>query len=343
MTGKRRATSLDVAAVAGVSQPTVSRALRGDKTVSAETRERIERIARELNYTLDQRAARLRSDSTGNIALIMLSSPGQDRAALNPLYYALLGAVGAAASDRGYNLLVSFQDGPQNFRANFEQTREADGTIAIGSAQHTAGWKFLRDASGAGERIVCWGAPDDALPTVRCDNRAGAAQAVGHLAAQGHKRIAFIGPGWRRHKAYRDRRRGYLDVIEASGAEPLETERVRGQQRDEQGYLAARALLEAHPDCDAIFAASDTLALGAARALREFGRRLPGSVALVGFDGIGAATHITPALTTVEQDIRTAGVLLVETLLDLLAGRSSPHRSVPMRLIERESSTRLPF
>lgn len=337
MTTTRRATSIDVAALAGVSQPTVSRALRGDTTVSSETRERVARVARELNYTLDRRAARLRSNSTGNVALVLLTAPGEDRAALNPLYFALLGAVGAAASDRGYNLLVSFQDGPGTFRADFAQTREADGTIVIGSAQHAAGWRFFGEAAAADERVVGWGAPNDALPTIRCDKRAGAAAAVEHLLAQGRARIGFVGPGWRRHKAYRDRRAGYLETLAARGIAPIESLGSHAGSREDQGGAIARDLLDRHPECDAMFAACDTLALGAIRALRGGGRAVPGDVAVVGFDGIATAAHVRPALTTVEQDSRAAGRLLVEALLDLIAGRPPTREAVPMRLIVRES------
>jgi DNA-binding LacI/PurR family transcriptional regulator len=339
---KRRATSIDVAAVAGVSQPTVSRALRGHPSVNAETRERVLEIARDLNYAVDRRGVRLRSGSTGNIAVIMLSPPGRDRSALNPFYYSLLGAVGVAASRHGYNLLVSFQSGPDDFRADFARTREADGTIAIGSGGFKRGWRHLRDAAAAGEKIVCWGAPDDALPTVRCDNRAAAAAATAHLIGRGRRRIAFLGPGWRTRKAFRDRRRGYLDAVEAGGGQAIEPPPVRAAASADDGYAVAVALLRAFPDCDGIVAASDGLALSAARAIRALGRSLPDDVALVGFDGVDAAAHTTPSLTTVEQDSRVAGSLLVVTLLDLLTDRPRSQAVVPTLVTVRESCGRDP-
>lgn len=338
MTTGRRATSMDVADVAGVSQPTVSRALRGEGSVSAETRDRILAAARELNYVPDERAARLRSRSTGVVALVILGLPGQERAAINPFYFELLGAVGSAAAKRGYDLLVSFQDHPDTLRADFEQARKADGLIVLGSSRNAAGWRFFAKAMERGDRIVCWGAPDDAVPVVRCGNRAGAILAVRHLLDQGRRRIAFVGPGWRGHRAFRERRNGYRAALMAAGETSLEARGIEEMDRREQGRAMTEALLLGGAGCDAVFAASDLLALGAIDALDRAGVRVPEEVAVVGFDGIPAAAHARPALTTIEQDTDAAGKLLVDALLAQVEGRGRPRPGVPCRLVVRGSS-----
>jgi DNA-binding LacI/PurR family transcriptional regulator len=327
---------MDVAAAAGVSQPTVSRALRGEGSVSAETRERVVESARALNYMPDRRAARLRSGSTGNLALVVLTMPGQDQASINPLYFALLGAVGVAASARGYNLLVSFQSA--EFRTDYGGAREADGTIVIGGGRNRTGWRRFSEAAAQGEAIVAWGAPDDALPTVRCDNRAGAALVAAHFAELGRRRIALVCPGWRGQRSYRERREGFIDAARAAGLHAVEAPEVTAASREEQGHRATLALLAGKSPVDAVFAACDLLALGVARALRERRLAVPDDVALVGFDGIMTTIHTCPAITTVEQDVVTAGALLVETLLTIIAGARPSPSLVPVRLLERASS-----
>lgn len=336
----RRPTSRDVAAAAGVSQPTVSRALRGDPSVSAETRARVTEAAQRLDYMLDRRGSKLRFGRTGVLAVVILGMPDQPRAAANPFYLVLLGAIAAAAADRGYDTLVSFQGAPDTFRAGFRQGGDADGIIVVGSARNSAAWAFYAGAATAGEPIVCWGAPDDALPTVRCDNRSAATMAVRHLIDGGRMRIAFLGGGWERQTAYADRRSGYLDALAQVGMAPIEAPELPAPSREEEGCAATLALLDVHPRIDAIFAASDLLAIGAIRAARLRNKAIPDDIALVGFDGILSASHVSPSLTTVEQDTAAAGEALVSTLISLIEDRPAPSPSpeVPMRLAIRESS-----
>jgi DNA-binding LacI/PurR family transcriptional regulator len=336
--GAQWATSFDVAVAAGVSQPTVSRALRADPAVSAETRERVLEAARALDYTIDSRAARLRSGSTRTLAVVILTAPGQQRARVNPFYFALLGAIGAAASDRGFHLLLSFQDGATGFRSDYQKAHEADGLIVLGSAGQSDGWAHFAQAFGQGANIVAWGAPAAELPTIRCDNRAGGALVAQHLAGRERRRIAFVGPRWEGHLAFRQRREGFRAALATLGLQPLEAPDAGGSSREEQGEASVAALLEAGERPDAIFAATDLLAIGAARALRTAGLRVPQDVALVGFDGIPSAAHASPALSTVEQDSEVAGRLLVNALLDLSDGREPAGTPIPVRLVERESS-----
>ncbi|PZU46007.1 MAG: LacI family transcriptional regulator [Sphingomonas sp.] len=335
--GQSWPTSFDVACAAGVSQPTVSRAMRDDPSVSAETRERVQAAARALNYRTDSRAARLRSGSTGTLAVVILTQPGQARARVNPFYFALLGAIGAAASDRGFHLLLSFQDSTANFRSDYEQSHEADGLIVIGSAAHAEGWAHFTAAHRQGAHVVAWGAAEDSLPTIRCDNQEGGRLAVAHLAASGRQRVAFVGPGWDGHVAFRLRREGYLTAVREAGIDPLESSVSSAGSREEQGEAAILNLLAQGQAFDSVFAASDLLALGAMKALRGAGRSIPDEVAVIGFDGILSATHSTPALSSVEQDSEVAGRLLVEAVLDRIAGADAAKTPIPMRLVVRES------
>lgn len=333
-----RATSRDVAAAAGVSQPTVSRALRGGDGISEETRRRIEEIAKALNYVPDRRGSSLRSGTTGALAVVVLLMPGEGQAGLNPFYLELLGSIGAAAARRGYDLLVSFQDTSAELRGGFEAAGKADGTILVGSARNRAGWDFFRDPRYAGERVICWGAPDDTLPTIRCNNRAAAAVAVNHLIERGRRRIALVAPGWQEQQSFAERRDGYLDAVQAAGLEAIEATVAPPADREGQGYAAAQSLLAASDRPDAIFAASDLIAIGVMRAIREQRVAVPSEIAVVGFDGISLSAHATPSLTTIDQDRESAGNALVETLIDTIDGRDAPPREVRMTLVCRDSS-----
>ena len=331
-TGTRRPTSLDVAQRAGVSQPTVSRALRNHGSISAETRQRVERAAAELGYWPDHHAARLRDRATGAIALVLLATPGADRGVPNPFYYDLVEAVETAAARRGLRVLLSYQGEGRALRCDFEQRREADGVIVIGSAASRAAWRFFAAAAREGSNVVGWGAPDQSLRVVRGDSRAGAALAIDHLVARGRRRIAFVGPGWERHHAFRERRAGYLAAMARHGLPTLEVPAPRTPDRIAEGETAFAALTAAGLSPDAVFAASDGLALGVLRAARHAGLAVPADLAVVGFDGAYGAGRVEPALTTVAQDAARAGELLVATLLGEAAGEG-----VPVHLVAGES------
>ena len=166
-----RVTSFDVAAEAGVSQSTVSRALAGDPVVSEATRLRVAEAARKLNYYVDNNAARLRTGKTGTLAVVAICRPDEDRKDLNPFTYALLGTICAAASARGYETLVSFQDGPANLSGRYEEQRKADGLIVIGTTrtgQHWSGHSSAIGIDSAWSISISWQvAMSNSAPTSR--------------------------------------------------------------------------------------------------------------------------------------------------------------------------------
>ncbi|MES3154979.1 LacI family DNA-binding transcriptional regulator [Sphingomonas faeni] len=334
----RRCTSFDVAEGAGVSQSTVSKALRGSEGVSVETRRRVLEVAAALDYRPDQRAVSLRSSATGRIAVVILGDPKIRGAPINSFYMDLLAHVAAAAADHDQEILVSFQHDPANFFASYCQDRIADGIIVIGTARNSAGWRFFAKARSQGENVICWGSPDDVLPTLRCDNHAGAATAVRHLVATGRRRIIFIGPGWRRQHAYRDRRSGYISAMSEQRLPVFEAQASLTGTRELQGYAATLDLMNNDVPFDAIFAASDGLAVGAMQALNKCGRIIPEDVAVIGFDGIGSAPYTVPPLSTVEQNGAVAGSYLVEALHRMIAGEDYQLPAVPLKLIWRASS-----
>ncbi len=338
MTAKMlRPTSFDVADRAGVSQSTVSRALRGSPGVNAETRARVAAAARELSYVVDRHASSLRLKSSETLALVCICRPGEDRSAINPFYFTLLGSIAAATSARRFNLLVSFQEGADNFRSDFVTSGLADALIVIGTTSNTAAWDYFAQQQAAGLEFVCWGSPGGDFHWMRSDNDTGGRLAAEHLVTAGRRRIAFIGPADSAPRQFEERLEGFAAALAAHKLSPIDWPAAPAPDRHAQGVAAARALIAAHPDVDAIFAASDMLALGVLQGLKEAGVRVPEQVALIGFDGIRAGTHADPALTTLEPDLDAAGEALVAMALEDSDYSQSGSR-IPVRLVARNSA-----
>src|SRR5579872_4193382 len=271
----RRPTSIDVAALANVSQSTVSRALRGDRSITLETRERVTRVAKELGYQPDVRAVRLREGWVRTLAVVLLFPEGGERRSFNPFYYEIAGAVEAAAARRGIGVLLSGQSEISSLRGDFEQRREADGIIVIGTATNRQGWDFFLRQFHEGANVVAWGAPDDALPTIRADNRLAGTLSAAHLLSLGRRRVAFVGPNWSTHAAFRLRREGFLAELERHSLScQLVDFEPRTMDRARQGEAWIKIALSQASDLDGVFAASDALAAGVMRGLLQARRRI---------------------------------------------------------------------
>ena len=335
-----RVTSFDVAAEAGVSQSTVSRALTGDPVVSEGTRLRVAEAARKLNYFVDENAARLRTGRTGTLAVVVVCRPGEDRKDLNPFHSALLASLCGAASLRGYETLVSFQDGPDNFNGRYQEQRKADGLAVIGTTENYSAWDYFRQLGQGGMDWVCWGAPFDDVEWIRSDNHQGARLATAHLLAGGYQRIVCIGSETSPQRQFRERWEGYAEEMRAAGLEPVLATIEKGLPREEQGRRAVAALVDGGTPFDALFAVCDPIALGALDELHARGLAVPGQIGLVGFDGIRAGAYSAPPLSSVEPDFRAAGEMMVDKLLAGIAGTPHEQRRVPVRLVERGSSVR---
>ena len=340
-----RVTSFDVAAEAGVSQSTVSRALAGDPVVSEATRTRVAEAAAKLNYHVDENAARLRTGKTGTLAVVVICRPGENIKDFNPFYYALLGSICAAASRRGHETLVSFQDLPERLWGRYQEQRKADGIIVIGTSENREAWDYFHDlgrgdATQLATHLVCWGSPFDDLDWIRSDNDAGAALATGHLLDAGYRDIVCIASETSPQRQFKERYDGYAARMAEAGLTPRLVAIEKGYSREEQGRRAVSALIASGETFDAIFAVCDELALGALHALREAGISVPDAVGLVGFDGIRAGAHASPPLTSIEPDFQAAGTMLVDRLLAMIAGKPAEKQRVPVSLLERGSSRR---
>lgn len=333
-------TSFDIAQLAGVSQPTVSRALRGSASVSEQTRKRIEAIAQQLNYKVDKNASSLRTQRSNTLALLFFEDPTPDETGINPFFLSMLASITRTAARRNHDLLISFQQLSANWHVDYEDSRKADGIILLGYGDYELYRPKLEQLVEQGTHFVRWGlvgGQDEMGTTIGCDNLAGGSIAAEHLLAHGRNRIAFLGDASPHYPEFRDRYLGACSAITAAGLNIPDNLQVDALNTEQSGFDGAQKLIASGNKFDAIFAASDLIAIGALRALEDAGLSVPGDVAVIGFDDIPAASLAHPPLTTVQQDYRTAGEVLVDTLLKLIDGNSAESKTLPARLVIRKT------
>ncbi|PZP15180.1 MAG: LacI family transcriptional regulator, partial [Sphingomonas hengshuiensis] len=334
---KAKPTSFDIAQLAGVSQPTVSRALSGSASVSEATRKRIEAIARQLNYTVDKHASSLRRRQSNTLALLFFEDPTPDQSLINPFFLSMLGTITRTCALRGYDLLTSFQQMSSDWHVAYEDSHKADGIILLGYGDYEEYRARLDMLIAQGTHFVRWGSvqPGEPGTVIGCDNRRGGADAAAHLIAGGRRRIAFVGQASSHYPEFNERYRGACAAQSAVDIVPDPALQVDALNTQQAGFEAVRTLIARGARFDALFAASDTIAIGALAALAEAGLDVPGDVALVGFDDIPAASLTHPPLTTIAQNYLAAGEVLVDTLLARI--RDEPVTSVvlPGRLVVR--------
>lgn len=337
---KKKHTSTDIALLAGVSQPTVSRAIAGSPVVKEATRQRILQIAEQLDYHLDLRASRLRTLQTGTLTLLMFADAVDQRAKLNPFFLAMIGAITRATARHQYDLLVSFQQFSTDWFADYQKSRKSDGLILLGYGdfeqleQQTAGLKQT-DA-----HFIRWGAHylEQGDLSIGCDNVGAGRCITEHLIRLGRRRIAFVGDTSHRSPEFNDRCCGYLAALQDAGLDADPALRVdAGVNEELAGFHASQKLLQAGRPFDAIVAASDQIAISALRALHSAGVQVPEEVAVVGFDDIPLSGLLSPALTTMRQDTDRAGELLVDNLLKKIRGQPVGNITIDAELIVRES------
>jgi DNA-binding LacI/PurR family transcriptional regulator len=336
----RRPTSFDIAALAGVSQPTVSRALSGSPSVSEETRNKVLEAARQLHYTVDKNASGLRRRQSRTIALLFFEDPTPDDTLINPFYLSMLGALTRACASKGYDLLISMQQLSGDWHVDYEDSRKADGILLLGYGDYMTARPRLEQLVEQGTHFVRWGAAKAGQvgTTVGSDNEQGGYLAGKHLVERGRKAIAFLGTVSDDCPEFVERWTGYRRALAEAGLSQDERLRIDAPPTEEAGRAAALHLLGQGIMFDGIFATSDLVALGAMHVLHDAGMHIPNDVSIVGFDDLAAARMAEPPLTTVAQDARQAGEALVETLIAKIEERGPESLLLPVRLVVRGSS-----
>ncbi|MEY2943214.1 MAG: hypothetical protein RLY97_1228, partial [Pseudomonadota bacterium] len=307
--------------------------------VREQTRKRIEAIANQLNYKVDKNASNLRSQQSNTLALLFFDDPTLDDSHINPFFLAMLGSITRACAQHGYDLLISFQQLSGNWHVDYEDSRKADGIILLGYGDYVEYAPLLERLVAQGTHFVRWGAAEGQLGTmVGCDNMQGGRIAAGHLIAQGRKNIAFLGTASDHYPEFLARYQGYHTELLAAGLKVDDALQHDALNTQADGHAAMAQLLASGAPVDAVFAASDMIAIGAMSACQDAGRSVPGDVAIVGFDDIPIAAFTNPSLTTVVQDVQLAGKTLVDTLLALIRNQAATAAMLPTRLVVRKST-----
>jgi LacI family transcriptional regulator len=333
----------ELAARTGVSVATVSRALNGSPEVSEATRERILRLAHELDYTPSAAARTLVSRRSHVVGVILETGPGHPDL-LHPFFQEVLVGLKHGAGAKGYDLLLFATDEPGNgFGGTHSYLRRAghhgvDGVVVMGFDGRDPEMRKLTD-SGLPCMAIDADPGGDRTGYVMSQNRQGAAQAVRHLYELGHERIATV-TGPTSMLPGEDRLTGYREELARLGLPVRDDYVLEGDFYDESGYRATRRLLELDEPPTALFAASDLMAAGALRAAHDLGVAVPEGLAIVGFDDIALAALIQPSLTTVRQNMKAIGKAAAEALGEMIDDpEAAPARVlVPTQLIVRSSS-----
>jgi DNA-binding LacI/PurR family transcriptional regulator len=332
--GTDRPTLADVAALAGVSLATASRALTGSARVSEQAHHRVQEAISRLGY-VRCRAPRPRATGSGSIAAIVTESSA--RFFSDPFFARLLHGASRVLSHDGYQLTFLAVHDQNEYAAavRFLRRGAVDGVLLVSSHGSDPLMPVLRTTAVP---TVASGRPLTActVPYVDADNVGGAQAAVDHLLATGRRKIATIA-GPRDMAAGVDRLLGFTRTVEAAG---LEAVVGRGDFSLASGEHAMTRLLERRPALDAVFAASDLMAAGALRALRRAGRRVPEDIAVIGFDDDPIAQYTQPPLSTIRQQVEEQGSTMARQVLALIENTPGPDPEtlVPTSLVCRESA-----
>lgn len=331
---RRQPTLDEVAERAGVSRSAASRVINRAPHVSRATREAVERAIKALGYLPNRTARALATQQTGIVALAV--SHDDPELFADPFFAQVIVGVSAALEETDLHLLLCLASSGRG-RSRLENllhTRGVDGIMLMALRGEDPLSDIVRKA---GLPAVYGGRPLHAEPRwyVDSDNRGGARLATEHLIGLGRTRIVTI-TGQADTEVGQARYRGYREAMIMAGLAPHGV--AEGDFTRAGGAAAMTALLDRHPDLDAVFAASDNMAAGALRVLREAGRSVPADVAVVGFDDLGTAERTDPPLTTIHQSVQALGEEMTRLLIGLIAGQERTSIILPTRLVLRGSA-----
>lgn len=324
------ATIRDVARAADVSVATVSRTLNGLDSVAAKTRDRVLRVAGELDYVPHSGARALSTRRTDTIGVLLPDLHGE-------FFSELIRGIDLAARAQGLHLLLSSSHGdPAEAAAALRSMRSRVDSVIL-MLPHAGEDSLIGAGMGPEPMLfIGRGASNGGHIAFDIDNYSGALAITGHLASLGCERIAFVA-GPPSNIEAKERLRGYCSAIAAAG---LREWIVDGDFTEQSGREATRAFIgDDRPD--AIFCANDMMAIGCLEALKDAGIRVPDDIALAGFDDIPIARYVSPALTTAAVPIAEIGRQALESCASLISGgKTDRQRTFKPELVVRASSAR---
>lgn len=313
-TEQKRVTIHDVARSAGVSRQTVSRALNDKAEIDGGTKQRVLDAAQALGYRPSRFARGLVRQDTTTVGLVVPDLR-------NPFFTEVAASAIEAARVRGWHVVVyDTADSPDQELGTLRVIGSQVDAIVGYFSQPEADFERLT----AGMPVVFLGREHrhPRFRSIRVDGAEGIRQAIGHLVAAGHTRIGMLDHNRRPEPSARQR--WFFDAV-AEHRLDVDTSWVVGaSQSVDGGDESFDVLRTAHPDLTALFTFNDIIAIGAMRRARRLGLRIPGDLAVVGFDGLELGTIVEPALTSVAIDMEKLGTLAIEQVAELLAGKPAP-------------------
>lgn len=328
----------DVARESGFSVATVSRVFNNSGAVREETRRRVVAVGGQLGYTPNRAARSLITRKTHTLGVVLPDLHGE-------FFSEVIRGIDRTAQSDGYHLLVS---------SSHNHKTEIETAVA---AMHGRVDGLVVMSPGIGARVLVPGLPrnlplvllncdvdGEMLDAVSIDNYGGACAMVEHLLAIGHRRIAII-QGEAKNFDARERLRGYRDALREGMVERSTSLELEGDFTESGGYRATRRILELNPRTTAVFAANDSMAMGALSAFREAGVEVPSEIAVAGFDDIPIARYASPPLTSVRVPIAELGRRATRKLLDAMkqdGSHAGKQEVLPTELVIRSSCGEVP-
>lgn len=324
-----------IAELAGVSRSTVSRVINDHPNVRPEVRERVWQVIRQVGYQPHAAARSLVTNRTQIIGLIIPQAV--TTIFTDPFFPLLIRGIADECNAHHYHLMLSLFSDPTEQEGLYQRVLRGgylDGVIVASTTlDDPLIPRLLRDQVA----FVSVGRyPDERVNYVDVDNVNGARMATEHLLRLGHRHIATV-TGPLGMMAGHDRLEGYRQALEARGVSVDEELIAPGDFTEDGGRAAMRRLLDHNPT--AVFVASDTMAVGAMKAIKEAGLRVPEDIAVVSFDDLPVASIVEPPLTTVRQPIQRLGSTAVDILLNLIEhqGEGTQKVILPTELVVRAS------
>lgn len=303
----------DIARKSGVSRSTVSRVINGDAKVKTETFDRVMSIIQEVNFQPNLAARGLASRRTNIIGLV--TPAGVSTLFTDPYFPQLIHGVSSACNTHQYTVMLWLAE-PEFERRTISQVLHnglLDGVIVSSMVMDDPIVQSLYESKMP--FILVGRHPTLDVNFIDVDNVQGGVDATSYLLRANHKRVATI-TGPLNMIAGHDRYEGYKKAHQMRNTEALPELMAEGDFTETGGYVAMKKLLPYHPD--AVFAASDMMAIGAMRAIREAGLNVPEDISVVGYDDLPTASQLTPPLTSIRQPTARMGSLAVDTLIDIL-------------------------
>lgn len=326
---------VQLAKLAGVSPGTVSRALAHSHLVKEETREKIQNLARENGFRLNQMAKRLRVQQTKLIGVVVPLGHEQRQHLSDPFFMTILGHLADALLESGYDIMLSrVIPNAEDWLERIVDSGMLDGVLLIGQSNQ---FEAIERVARWYKPMVVWGShrPGQVHCTVGVNNRVGGRLAGECLIAAGRKRLAFLGDITAPELL--ERYLGLCDAAKSSGLqEPIQL----------AVHLASDIMADeiaAHIDrigceIDGIAAGSDLIAMHAVRAFADRGLNVPGQIAVTGFDNLPLAEQTIPRLTTISQNIALGARSMVNTLFERMAGNDASSVEMGPELVRRDTA-----